>query len=189
MQLQSQQLQPPPSYASIGPERGRGGDEDGGGAGGLRMIRPVSEMDEEEGEEGDEASDGREGDNDGGLASIGTGAARERSDYDVRNRKWRKRIENAIFKMTTEIAALREQIEAKRATGAQRRSGFWAWVVWLSWATTKHLLIDAAVVGTALLWARRKDDRRLEQGLRLLLQIVAEQVKKVRGVKRLGVAE
>ena len=156
------------------------------------MIRPVSEMDEEEGDEGedvDEAGEGREGDNIGELAPMGTGAGRERSDYDVRNRKWRKRIEHAIFKMTTEIAALREQIEAKRATGAQQRRGLWAWVAWLIWGSLKHIAIDAALVGFALLWARRKDDRRLEQGLRLLLQLFAEQLKRVPVVKRLRVAE
>ena len=187
-------LQQQPSYASIGPEGARGRDEGGGGAGaaGLRMIRPVSEMDEEEGDVGDEfeeAGEGLEGDNDAELPPSRLGEGHSRSDYDVRNRKWRKRIGHAIFKMTTEIAALREQIEAKRTTEAQRRRGIWAWVVWLAWTSLKHVAIDAALVGIALLWARRRDDKRLEQGLRLLLQLVAEQLRRVRGVKRVMVAE
>ena len=147
------------------------------------MIKPVSEADEEEGDEADEfeeAGEGREDVNeDDNLASGRTRRMRS-SNYDVRNRKWRKRIEYAIFKMTTEIAALREQIEAKRGAQQRPRKGLWAWLILLTWAAIKHVTVDAALFGIALLWARRKDDRRLEQGLRLLLRVVVEQIHKMR---------
>ncbi len=156
------------------------------------MIKPVSEADEEEGDKGDEleeAGDGREDVNeDDGLARARTGTARSQK-YDVRNRKWRKRIEHAIFKMTTEIAALREQIEAKRGAQQRPKRGLWAWLVWLTWAAVKHVAVDAALFGLALLWARRKDDRRLEQGLQLLLRVVVEQINKMRAPRRLRYPE
>lgn len=149
----------------------------------MRMIRPVSEQDDEDedGEDFDDAAELRDTNDDGELVPAQAGTARTR-DYELRNRKWRKRISLALFKMTTEIAALREQLEAKRFVGAQhrRRRGLWAWMVWLTWAAAKHVVVDAALLGIALLWARRKGDRRLEQGLRLLLQLVVEQLRKVR---------
>ncbi len=182
-QLQQQQN---PSYASIGPERAR--DEGGGG---LRMIKPVSEQDDEEedGEELDETGDNRDNNVNDNLIPKTPGAVRPR-DYEIRNRKWRKRIELAIFKMTTEIAALREQLEAKRTVGAprQRRRGLWAWMVWLAWAAAKHVVVDAALLGVALLWARRKDDRRLEEGVRVLVRILGEWARKVGVVRMLRVS-
>jgi len=149
----------------------------------LRMIRPVSEPDDEDEDldDFDDAADLRDGNDDSELVPARTNAARTR-DYELRNRKWRKRISLALFKMTTEIAALREQLEAKRFVGAphRRRRGLWAWVLWLTCAAAKHVVVDALLLGIALLWARRKDDRRLEQGLKLLLRLIGEQIRQAR---------
>ena len=145
------------------------------------MMRPVSEGDmeeEEEGEEFEEVRDTRHMD-DNEAVTRGDGEER-RIDYDVRNRKWRKRIEQALVKMTTELAALREQTEEKRFFDGRRHKGPRAWILWLLWVTLSHVVVDSAILGLMLVWARKKGDQRVEQGLRLLLQVAAEQSRKSR---------
>ena len=172
--IQGQQM--PLSYASIGGPPGSG-RVDGGSGEGLRMLRPVSEEEgeDEEGEEFEETRAGLFDDEDAVMAVAG----RSR-DLDVRNRKWRRKIEQALVKMTTEVAALREQIEAKRMGGERRRNGFWAWMTWLVWVTVRHLVVDLALLGLLVAWARRKGDRRVEQGLDLLLQYLRHRTRKIR---------
>lgn len=164
-----------PSYASLG-QSGKGRGQ--GAGGGLKVLRPVSDGDEEEDEEGEEYDETRKvpfEDHEGAIVGASQGR-----DLDVRNRKWRKRIEQAIVKMTTEVAALREQLEAKRIREKKRRNGTWAWMCWLVWVTVRHFVVDLAIVGVLLVWARRKDDRRVEQGLELLLGYVKERMRRVR---------
>lgn len=166
-----------PSYASLG-QSGKGRDE-GGGAG-LRVLRPVSdggaeEEEEEEGEEYEEARNVPFDEDEGAVAGASQGR-----DLDVRNRKWRKRVEQALVKMTTEVAALREQLEAKRSGEGKRRNGTWTWMCWLTWVAVRHLVVDLALMGVVLVWARRKGDRRVEQGLELLLGYVRERARKAR---------
>ncbi|KAI4242706.1 MAG: hypothetical protein L6R40_003927 [Gallowayella cf. fulva] len=178
------------SYASLSGSRRRAVEDEGGGGAGLRVLRPVSEGDDEmyDDEEDDEVEDG---------ARLAGGRYRDlmdpasstvggstRRDLDVRNRKWRKRIETALFKMTTEVAALREQIESKRiGTTSGKGSGAWAWLRWLVWAATRQLLIDAMMLGLVFLWARRKDDQRIERGLWLVMQGVKEQLRQVKELR------
>ncbi|KAI4120380.1 MAG: hypothetical protein LQ338_007057 [Usnochroma carphineum] len=165
------------SYASLGGSRGkRREDEDGGGGaatGGLRVLRPVSDADEEEEYDDDE---------DDGNVRAGRRGLR---DLDIRNRKWRKRVESALVRTSTEVAALREQIESRRIGGRSmygKGSGPWAWLQWLVWAVMRQLLFDAVVLGLAYLWARRKRDQRLEQGLWLVMQAVKEQIREIKGI-------
>lgn len=168
-----------PSYASLG-QSGKGKDErEGGGGGvGLRVLRPVSDGDEGEDEEGEEYEEARHAPFDEDKGAV-AGATQGR-DLDARNRKWRKRIEQALVKLTTEVAALREQVEAKRIGEGKRRNGMWAWMCWLVWIAVRHLVVDLALLGLLLVWARRKGDRRVEQGLELLLGYVRERVRKAR---------
>jgi hypothetical protein len=74
-----------------------------------------------------------------------------------------------LMKMTAEVAALREQLEARRlfAHSAHYRlfRGIWRWV----WACLKHVAVDVFILGIVLLWMRRKKDRRLEGAIRVLL--------------------
>ncbi|KAL8717915.1 MAG: hypothetical protein Q9225_004893 [Loekoesia sp. 1 TL-2023] len=178
------------SYASLGGERRRVRREDEGGGGGLRVLRPVSDGDEEE-EDGyvDNEEDLEMMDEDGErypdpTADPAAGGNKSR-DLDIRNRKWRKRIETALFKMSTEVAALREQIEAKRIGGRNmygKENGVWAWIRWLVWVAMRQLLVDAVVVGLVFLWARKKNDERIEQGLWLVMQAVKEQLREIRGL-------
>ncbi|KAF1828733.1 hypothetical protein BDW02DRAFT_593074 [Decorospora gaudefroyi] len=83
--------------------------------------------------------------------------------------KWRKRIEQSLIKMTAEVAALREQLEARRlfAHSAHYRlfRSVWRWC----WAAFKHVAVDVLLLGLLLLWMRRKEDRRLEGAIRVLL--------------------
>ncbi|KAI4280120.1 MAG: hypothetical protein L6R38_004693 [Xanthoria sp. 2 TBL-2021] len=180
--------QPGMSYASLGGSRRRVVEDEGGG-GGLRMLRPVSEGDDEVYDDDDDEEDNGNGEGERRYrdplnpTSPMVGGSRG-TDLDVRNRKWRRRIETALFKMTTEVAALREQIEAKRlGTVHGKRSGTLAWIRWLIWAATRQLLVDTMILGLVFLWARKKNDQRIEQGLWLVMQAVKEQLRQVRGWK------
>ena len=166
----------PPDFASVGGIPGRGRADEGGGEA-LRMLRPVSD-EEEENDEGDGLEDVRGGPFNDEEAI--TGVVGRSRDLDVRNRKWRKKIEYALVKMTTEVAALREQIEAKRIEAGRRRNGLWAWVTWLVWVTVRHVVVDLALLGLLVAWARRKGDTRVGQGqgLDLLLQYLRLRVRK-----------
>ena len=170
----SQGQQMLPSYASVFGPSGSGRADEGGG-GELRMLRPVSDGDEED--DAEEMEDIREGlfdDEEGVVAAVGRSQA-----LGGRNRRWRKEIERALLKMATEVAALREQIEAKRIEDGRRRNGPWAWVTWIAWVTVRHLLVDMALLGLLVAWARRKGDRGGEQGLGLLLQFLRRRASKI----------
>lgn len=165
-----------PSYASLGGPSARvsrrvaEGDDDG-----LRALRPISDGDEEEmddEEEGFHEARGGAYDNEEDIVP-------KTRDLDVRNRKWRKRIEQALVRVTTEVAALREQIEAKTISEGKRRNGIWAWMMWLVWAGIRHALLDLAVLGILVIWSRRKRDKRVEMGVGLLVQYLTEHTRKL----------
>lgn len=163
------------SYASPGDSRRRNREDEGGGGerGGLRVLRPVSDADEEEDYDDDY--------NDNDLSRRREPLTQR--DLDIRNRKWRKRIEVALIKTSTELAALREQTESRSVGGRSmygKGSGGWAWIRWLVWAAMRQLLFDAVILGLAYLWARRKEDQRTERGLWLVMQAVKEQLREVR---------
>ena len=171
-----------PSYASIGgPPGQRSGTVDRSDGGGLRMLRPVSDRDE--GENANEEEDFQEARSDALDAGDGeanfSGAEGLTRHLDARNHKWRKRIEQALVKMTTEVAALREQVEAKHLRQGRKRDGLWAWLIWLVWAAIRHALVNLAILGVLVAWARRKRDRRVEMSIGLLMQYAGEQVRKL----------
>ncbi|KAH7355918.1 acyl CoA binding protein-domain-containing protein [Pyrenochaeta sp. MPI-SDFR-AT-0127] len=99
------------------------------------------------------------------------------------DQKWRKRVEQALVKMTAEVAALREQLEARRLFSHSPHyrlfRGIWRWV----WAGLKHLAVNIFILGLVLLWMRRKKDRRLEGAIRVLLGDAVAQVQKVGGAQ------
>lgn len=82
-----------------------------------------------------------------------------------RNSRWRRRVEQALTKMTAEIAAVREQMEA-RTLAHRRRSGVWAWLKWMLWVVVRQIIWDVALLGVLLIWMRMRGDRRLEDRLR-----------------------
>ncbi|KAJ5561733.1 Acyl-CoA-binding protein ACBP [Penicillium sp. DV-2018c] len=79
--------------------------------------------------------------------------------------RWRRRVEQALTKMTAEIAAVREQMEA-RTLAQRRRSGLWAWVKWLVWVAVRQIVFDIAMLGGLLIYMRLKGDRRVENRLK-----------------------
>lgn len=99
------------------------------------------------------------------------------------DKKWRGRVEQALQKMTAEVAALREQLEARRLFSHSPHyrliRGIWRWV----WAAFKHIAVDAFILGIVLLYMRRKQDRRLEGAIRVLLGDAVAQVQKVGGAQ------
>ena len=159
-------------------------------AAGLRVLRPVSDGDEEDDEDAEfedaarHPAAGEEDDEDEAMAIAGTSQIR---DPDLRNKKWRRRIERTLVKMTAEIAALREVVDAGRIGESRRRSGVWAWFNWLIWVGCRHVLVDLALLGLLVVWARRKGDSRVEQGAALLWEYVREKIQRIRipGLKRL----
>lgn len=155
-------------------EEERKGDE------ALRVLRPASQEDGEEEEEDDGNMRADEGFED-------TTAPRTTNRASLDNLQWRRRIESSLVKITAEIAALREQMEAKRVFSSQggKRRGMGAWMLWLVWVTIRHLLVDAVVVGCVVLWVRRGDEWRVVrswvEGWRAVWREVVE---RVRGRKR-----
>ena len=178
----------------------------------LRRLRPMSEGDEEEEAAADTEEDSGNDDDDveydqavqrkPAKNSSDAAAAAEplnfpadptsqRSirpirDLDVRNRKWRKRMEQALVKLSLEVAALREQIEARRRWGGggggggggsstfglfrvgTGRGGLAGWFKFLSWMVTtciRHVVIDAVVMAILLSWSKRRGNRKLQRGL------------------------
>jgi len=119
------------------------------------------------------------------IPGFGTTPAAAASGKDAlkdnaADQKWKKRVEQSLMKMTAEVAALREQLEARRlfAHSAHYRlfRGIWRWVS----ACVRHIAVDMFILGLVLLWMRRKKDRRLEAALRMVL---SEAVGKMRGVR------
>lgn len=95
--------------------------------------------------------------------SIG-GSSGHRDVHDPFNPKtsrWRRRVEQALTKMTAEIAAVREQMEV-RTLAHRRRSGAWAWLKWILWGVMRQIVWDLALLGVLLLWMRLRGDRRVE---------------------------
>ncbi|EGE86400.1 acyl CoA binding protein [Blastomyces dermatitidis ER-3] len=79
------------------------------------------------------------------------------------NRRWRRRVEQAMTKMTAELAAMREQMET-RAINSRRRSSLWAWIKWLVWVVVRQVCWDLVLFGCLLVWMRVvRGDRRLEE--------------------------
>ncbi|KAL8868215.1 MAG: hypothetical protein Q9174_005134 [Haloplaca sp. 1 TL-2023] len=170
------------SYAGLGASRARqANDGSGGDNGPLRVLRPVSDADEYDGPDDDDGNSEAERYVD---PLIDPSDVKKSRSFDIRNRKWRKRIEAAIFKMATELAALREQIEAK---GTSRRSSrgieACAWIRWLIWVAMRQLVVDAMLIGLGLLWAKRKKDQRLEQGLLTIMQAVKDRLRWIKDLR------
>lgn len=93
--------------------------------------------------------------------------------------KWRRQISASIIKLTTEVAALREQLESRRYISIQRRRSFLGWVGRIFWFVAKLLVADLMVLLAVILWMRRRKDRRLEGAIRVLLGDAVTQVQKV----------
>lgn len=100
-----------------------------------------------------------------GLTRRGDSRPHSQSQEPPKDSRWRRRVEQALTKMTAEIAAVREQMEA-RSLAQRRRSGLFAWLKWMIWVAVRQILFDIAMLGMLLIWMRLKGDRRVEQRLK-----------------------
>ncbi|OJD18292.1 hypothetical protein AJ78_01668 [Emergomyces pasteurianus Ep9510] len=101
------------------------------------------------------------------------------------NRRWRRRVEQAMTKMTAEVAAMREQMET-RALNSRRRSSLWAWIKWVVWVVVRQVCWDFVLFGCLLVWLRVvKGDRRLEERLKGL-KFCTEVKRRVAAVAAVG---
>ncbi|KAL1862409.1 hypothetical protein Plec18170_001235 [Paecilomyces lecythidis] len=199
-----------PNYGSISGRLGRSSRDDDdedmrvgpGRDSRLRVLSPVSqpdevyvrrnydqEDDEDEDEEYQEARDGPyEDDDDENFSDDGLRQPREIGDIadnrEIYYRKWRRRVEQALTKMTAEVAALREQMET-RAIHHRRRSNLWRWLTWLIWVIVRQVLWDMAILAGILIWMRLKGDRRVEQKLRVGWAEVKKRLLRLRFLTRL----
>ena len=174
----------------------------GGASRPLRILSPVSQADEEEALEEDEQEEeefvdapfsqvdpadlrNSEQEEDGGVydprtaSNEGPRARQIHTFTSPGDAKWRKRVENGLFKLTTEVAALCEQLENHRFIKNQKRKSFFSWVLRLGWWVTSFVLADAAALWIVILYMRRKQDRRLEGAVRVLLGDAVAQVQRV----------
>jgi hypothetical protein len=107
--------------------------------------------------------------------------AQHQQNESAADKKWRARMEQALQKMTAEVAALREQLEARRLFSHSPHyrlfRGLWRWV----WAGVKHVAVDVLILGLVLLILRRKKDRRLEGAIRVLLGDAVVRVQRMGG--------
>lgn len=99
---------------------------------------------------------------------------------------WRLRVEKALAKMTTEVAALREQLEARQMR-RHKKSDFAMWVLYLGWAVLRHLLVEAVFWGCVVLWMRKRGDRRAEEAVKIVVRFVREGLRELGFGRRRGV--
>lgn len=118
------------------------------------------------------------------IADRGGNNNNNDDDNDIHNRKWRRRVEQALTKMTAEIAAMREQMEA-RALYNRRRSSMWAWLKWLVWVAMRQILWDLTLLAIILIWMRLRGDRRPEQWLKAGLMELKDRLVRLRLWRRL----
>jgi len=133
----------------------------------MRVLSPVSQRDSEdivEGEEVDPAT--------GALIGPSRPVS---SDPD-----WRSRVESHLRHLSTEVAALREQLSQNHLLSSSSLDGNFSsrrrrifhrlsiWVKWFAWAFIRQLMVDASLVFVFILWARWKGykDRRVEDWVR-----------------------
>lgn len=146
----------------------------------LRMLNPAGDEGADDKDEFVDAQDsgGNEDVYDAetrdNLRDRPTSHARSASD-----KQWRRRVEQALVKMTAEVAALREQLESRRLFQHTRRRTLFAWIGWFVWFSVKLMAADMVILGIILLWMRRKKDRRLEGAIRVLLGDAVVQMQRV----------
>ena len=134
----------------------------------MRVLSPMSQDDEEE-----IRSQQKSGHHDEYQDNA------EYTDGDIKSKSWRRTMENALVKMTAEIAALREQISTGREYQGRKRRSIGRWIAWLIWLAIRHLVTDLVLLGILLYWLRKKKDRRIEDSVRAALRVAREYVRKI----------
>ncbi|TVY22670.1 Autophagy-related protein [Lachnellula hyalina] len=145
-----------------------------GGDGPMRVLSPMSEAERESEERRLGYNDAYEEDDD----EYNDGEKKDEKKNEKTGR-WRKTVEQALVKMTAEIAALREQIATGREYQGKKRKSFGRWVAWFLWLAIRHVTIDMVVLGIVLLWLRKRKDSRVEDLVRAGLKIGREYARKI----------
>lgn len=160
---------------SSGPNRGKK----------MTVLSPVSMPDDD-----DVADDGAEEFVDAPISQVDDADLNAQSDsgHDINrfslrrpthapnDNRWRKRIESTLMKLTTEVAALREQLESSKYLSYRRKHGWVGVLLRIGWWGVQLLAADAVILWIVILYLRRKDDRRLEGAIRVLLGDAVAQV-------------
>ncbi|EEP81106.1 predicted protein [Uncinocarpus reesii 1704] len=105
-------------------------------------------------------------------------------DREKRNRRWRRRVEQALTKMTAEIAAMRELMEARAHHNARRKRA-WVWLKWLVWVAIRQFCWDILILAVFCVWMRFRGDRRAEERLKRLWGEFRRWLSRVRFVRYL----
>lgn len=183
------------SSSAAAMERPSSGKGRATGPGQMRILSPVSQADEEEelSEAKEEFVDARVSQVDAADFGHASEPAEQNSPQDesyavlprpqssapAGDARWRKRIESSLIRLTTEIAALREQLETRRFFAQRRKHSLIGWVLRLGWWAVQVVVADAVILWIVILYMRRKKDRRLEGAVRVLLGDAVAQVQKV----------
>ena len=85
--------------------------------------------------------------------------------WNAHDEGWKRRVEQALVKITTELAALRELTEANHVRTQRRQSSYLVWLLWPFTMLAKHIFVDAVLLGLIMIWIKRR--RRVETTQRL----------------------
>ena len=163
------------SYASIPPGQSTGAEggslsRNNSDPNRMRVLSPVSHRSGEdivESEEVDPAT--------GALIGPLSSSRPASSDRD-----WKSRIDTHIRQLSTEVAALREQLSQNNLLSSSSLDGTYmsrrrrilyrmsTWIKWVAWALVRQMMVDASLVFLFIVWARWKGykDRRVEDWVR-----------------------
>ncbi|KAK5128130.1 hypothetical protein LTR08_004184 [Meristemomyces frigidus] len=90
-----------------------------------------------------------------------------------------KRINSTLARLSTEIAALREQLESRRFLSRQRKGSLFGWLLRIGWWGVQIVAADVVVLAVVIVVMRRREDRRLEGAVRVLLGDAVATVQRV----------
>ncbi len=100
-------------------------------------------------------------------------------DYVKKGDRWSHKVEQALMRLSAEIAALREQITTGREWRAKKERTIPAQIGWVLSLVAKHFAIDIFILAVVLIWMRKRKDRRLEDQVRAILGVVREYAGKI----------
>lgn len=121
---------------------------------------------------------------------------RRPSHSHSQSKDWRHRIEQALTKMTTEIAALREQLDSlpinhhsHHSHSLRKPSTFFSWLLswgkWFLFHSLRQLLWQSVILCMTLIYLRSRGDTRLERRvLTILFQLRQRMMNVIRSVPR-----
>ena len=148
----------------------------------LRVLSPVSQRDSDDIVEGEEL----------GVPEDERG----QTPAAVRDPEWRTSMEEHLRRLSTEIAALREQLSSNHMLSSasyspytyQQLSLTWkvwykisSWMRWLVWAAMRQASVNAILLGLLVAWGRWKGDRRVEEWARRRWKDVRGLVRRILG--------